>query len=630
MKKNLLLIFALAILALIPGVLALQITSQDTFSANHNSVLTFNITADNTGGEALSNVMINITNIQNPSQVVSTTASNISSNEIKNYTILYNIPQYIGAGSYPATITFAGQNQSGAGISATKSITINVAQTKSISLSTGSISVSSPPGTTQKTTFTITNNGNVNITNILFSQSSSMQDNDNDTIALSLTSTSPLNLLQPGQTVTITVEANVPSNEDFGTYNTNIIVNSSEGVSATVSYSISLSQSLCDKGRKGSYFDIEITEPDSGDDFYPNDVIPVEVKARNDDDEERDVVIVANLFDATDNEFLDAEVETDGTVGDNTYEYFTVDLTVPIDVTAGHDYRVYAKVYEDGNEEEQCTEDYVAIDIKKQTHDVIIDKSELPDSASCDENFDVTLTLVNIGNKDEDVKVTLYNSELKINEEKTLSIDKGDKKKVTISPHIPKDATEGNHSLKTQVFFHLSNDEYQDSVTRTDAINVQGNCVVEKPNLALTTELLDTAYSGEQLTLKLNLFNTGDKTATYTITASGYEGWARLDKIDPVTVTLNPSETASSYLYLTALNTSGTKNMRVRVMFGDQRVDKDVNIDLKEKVSAPKAYQGFVTKLSNLTGFDLITVNIILGIAIILIIMWIIRVRRAY
>lgn len=635
MKSNLSLIFALVTLLLIPGVLAdLQVVSSDTFTAVHNSLISIPFTLSNTGN-LVTNLAINITSLTNSSQIISVPISDPSKTSINassslNYSIdNYPIAQYTVAGSYPVTISVAG-NESGTPVSATKSITITVNQTKLLEASPSSLSVSAIPGTTQKTALTIKNSGNVNLTNIVFAQSTAMQDNDNDTITLSLTSTSSLSTLQPGQTVTIDVEANVPSNEDYDTYNTNIAVNSSEGVSVTVPYSISVSQSFCDKGRKGSYFETEITEPDGGDDFYPNDIIPVEVKVRNNDDEERDVVIAVNLFDATDGEFLDEKVETDGSIEDDTTEYFSLDLKVPVDVK-DHTYRVYAKAYEDGEEETQCVEDYVTIDIKKETHDVVIDKVEIPDSVNCGESADVKITLANIGKRDEDVKVKVSNPELKTDEEKTLTIDKEDKKTVVIPFKIPQDATKGNHSLKIQAFFHLSNDAYQNSVTETYSVDVQGDCIVEEPNLVLTSEVLDTPYIGQQFTVKLNLFNTGDKKANYAIIASGYESWARLDKIEPAILTIEPSQTTSVYIYLTPLNTTtGTKNLHVKVTYGEKKIEKDIGVEINEKVSAPQAYQGFVTKISNLSGLDLITVNAILVIAIILILMWIIRVRRTY
>lgn len=634
MRKNLFLIFALITLAILPGVLALQITSQDTVNVVHNSVISIPFVLNNAGG-LITNLSINITALTNSSQIINVPINDPSKKSINasstiNYSIdNYPIAQYVAAGSYPVTISVAG-NESGTSISATKAITINVNQTKSMALSSSGISISASPGTTPRTTFTITNNGNVNITNIVFSQSGTMQDNDNDTITLSLTSTSSLALLQPGQTVTINVDSTVPSNEDYNTYNTNLLINSTEGVSATIPYTVVVSQSFCDKGNKGGFFDLEITEPDSGDDFYPNDVIPVEVKVRNNDDDERDVVIVANLFDATDNEFLDAEVETDGTVGDNTYEYFSIDLTVPVEVKDGHNYRIYSKVYEDGNEDTQCIEDYVSIDIKKNTHDVAIDNVDLPESVSCDSSFDATIKLINMGKRNEDVKVKITNTELNIDEEKTLTLDTESKKNVVLTDYIPKDAVQGNHSLKIQAFFHLVSGNYENSVTKTVAVDVEGNCVVQQSNLVLTTEVLDTPYSGQQFSVKLNLFNTGDKTQTYSITASGYENWARLDKIEPFTLALNPSEAGTAYIYLTPLNVSGNENFKAKVIYGGKSTEKVVNVAVNQKISAPQAYQGFITKLSNLSGFDLVTVNVILVIAIILVILWILRVRRAY
>lgn len=645
MKSNSALIFVAILLFLMPLASAgLSIVdsagtdiTQIAKTAVHGTSISLPIFyVKNTETTNIMNITMTIGTITSPSTPISvpvndSSKTTITTNSTTNYTISpYSIPQYLGAGTYTVPINVSGVNATNASFSDTINAVITVNESKSLSVSTTSVSASSSPGKSINATFTLANNGNTNITNIAFTQSSVLQDGDNDTIALSTTADKSLSILQPSQSAIITIAASPSSNIDVGSYSTNIVANSTEGVSATVSYTIGITQAFCEKGKAGGYFEIDITEPDSGDDFYPNEIIPIEVKVRNTNDDERDVVIVANLFDATDNEFLDEEIETDGTVGDNSYEYFTLDLKVPVDVKDTHSYRVYAKAYEDGDEDKQCVDSYVSIDIKKETHSIVIDKVELPSSVSCDNTFDAKVTLANLGKRDEDAKVKIYNSELKINEEKTLTIDKEDKKSVTISAHIPKDATQGNHSLKIDAFFHLSNDNYGNSVTKTVALDVEGSCIVEEPNIALTTELLDTAYAGEQITIKLNLFNTGDKKAAYSVTASGYEAWATLNKIDPMTVTLDPSQTASAYIYLTALNTSGSKNFKVNVLYGDKKFEKDISLELKEKISAPKAYQGLVSKLSNIAGVDLVTVNIVLVIGVILVLMWIIRVRRSY
>ncbi|MFH1249289.1 MAG: putative S-layer protein [archaeon] len=632
MKKNLMFVLALFLVSLMPAALAaLQVTAQD-ITASHNSLITIPFQLDNTGG-LVSNLAINITSITG-TQIISVTIPAVSKQSINasatnTYTIdPYQITQYLAAGTYPVTITVSG-NESGASVSVAKTINIIVNETKALTQISGGISISAVQGATPSNTFVIQNTGNKNLTNIAFVQQSVMNDSNNNVITLSLSSSASLSLLQPGQTATITVAATVPSNEDFKAYNTNIIVTSLEGASITVPYTITITQSLCDQGRKGSYFEVDITNPDSGDDFYPNDIITLEVKVRNNNEDSRDVIVTANLFDVTDNEFLDQEVETDGTVDSDRSEYFSVDLKVPVDIKT-HTFRLYAKAYEDGEEETQCNEDYMSIDIKKDTHAIAISRVSLPEAVQCDDSFSADLSLANIGKNDEDVRVVISNTELGIKEEQTLSIDKEDTKKVPITLKVPKTASEGNHTLKIQAFYRLSNDVYQDSVTRTDQINVEGNCIKEEPNLVMTTELVNDAYINEPLTMKMNLFNTGSKAATYTITVSGYEGWARLDKIDPIVLTIEPSQQASAYVYMTALALAGSKSFKVQARYADKKVEKDVNLELKEKASAPKAYQGFVAKLSNLTGFDLITVNIILVVAIILVLMWIMRVRRTY
>jgi uncharacterized protein YfaS (alpha-2-macroglobulin family) len=305
-------------------------------------------------------------------------------------------------------------------------------------------------------------------------------------------------------------------------------------------------------------------------------------------------------------------------------------LTVPTDVKDGHNYRVYAKAYEDGDEDNQFTEEYVSIDIKKDTHDVVIDNIDMPDSVGCGDTFDASIKLINIGKRDEDVKVKITNSELGINQEETLTVDTDSKKTVSLTVNLPKDATQGNHSLKVQAFFHLTNGNYESSVTKTVALDVEGNCVTQASNLALTTEVLETPYSGQQFSVKINLFNTGNQAQTYSITASGYEGWATLDKIEPFTITLDPSEAGSAYVYLTPLNVSGSQNLKVKAVYGAKSIEKDIRVTVNQKISAPQAYQGFITKLSNLSGFDLVTVNIILVVAIVLVVLWIMRVRKTY
>ncbi len=614
--------------------------TQITKTAVHNTQISLPIFfVKNTEAVNITNITMTIGRVTNASDLISipinnTNKTTILSGNTTNYTIdAYSIPQYLAAGTYTVPINVSGVNTTGTAFSDSINAVITVNESKSLSVSSSTVGVSTSPGSKANTTFILTNAGNTNITNIALTQSTVLQDNDNDTITLSITADRSLSILQPGQSATVTIAASAGSNVNVGTYTTNIVANSSEGISATVQYTATITQSFCSNGRIGGWFTVEIKNPDAGDDFYPTDVIPIEVKVDNGDDDEHDIVIEADLFDTTDGKFLDEGVDTTENIADDTFENFALDLKVPLEITESHGYRLYVKAYSEDEEDKQCNEDYVSIDLKRETHAILIDKIEVPSSVSCGSSFDITTTLIDTGKKDEDVKLKITNSELKINEEKTLSIDRDDKRKVTITPQIPKDATEKNYTLTVQALYHLSSDSYQDSSSKTVQLEVKGNCAAAATtsNAVLSSEVLAQPYANEQSGIKLTLFNTGTARTTYTLSVSGYEDWAILNKIEPAVLTIDAGSKGEAFVYLTPLqNASGEKRFTVKALYGDKKLESQVALSIKERVSAPSLYQSFATRLSNLSGFDLMTVNIILLIAVILTIIWVLRVRRTY
>jgi hypothetical protein len=65
-------------------------------------------------------------------------------------------------------------------------------------------------------------------------------------------------------------------------------------------------------------------------------------------------------------------------------------------------------------------------------------------------------------------------------------------------------------------------------------------------------------------------------------------------------------------------------------MWGSRSLTKTITIPVTEKMTPQSAYQKVSQRLSNLSGFDLATVNIVLVLAIILVFALIMRVRKAY
>lgn len=635
MKKQIL--FALALLfplILITAASAFTITTSDSFTAVHNSILQIPVTVNNAGGESLANVTITATNILTGSILTTTLANRtVSADESKIYTIDYAIPIYTYSKSYLTNISLSAQYLNGTAASAGKNnVIITVNASKGMSTSASTMSPAVTVGTTTQSSLSITNTGNVNLTNIAVTQQSTLNDSDNDIITLAITSDKNLQSLQPGESATIYVNATVPSGMQRRTYSTGLAINSTEGTGALIAYNPTVRISFCELGSKGSDFAVTIKEPDDGDDFYPNNDIPVMVRVKNENSDDRDAVITVNLYDETDNEFLDTEVETDATIDGDSSEDFEFTLQVPLDVSSTHDYRIYAKAYEDGNEEKQCDEEYLSIDIKKETHSIIIDKVEVPTIAKCEESFDFKVKLANAGKDDEDdVKLQIVNSELGINEEKLITIDSGDSRTITMPITIQKNTPEKDYLFVVRAYFQLSNDEYKKDVSSSKTIKVQGNCLQIIENTVINAEVLSSAFAKEQFGIKLTVFNTGSVAATYNIIAENYDSWAQLDRVEPTTITVEAGKSAASYIYLTPLETAaGTHTITLKALYGDKKAEKTVTVSVGEKVTATSAYQKISQRLSNLSGFDLATVNIVLVVAIILVFIWVMRVRKAY
>jgi uncharacterized membrane protein len=582
----------------------------------------------------LYNATISATNILTGAVLTTIPTSNrtINSSSTASYTLDYSIPQYTYAKAYITNITLSTQNINGTSSYASKNVTITVNESKGMSASATTVSHTVTAGTTTQTSFSITNTGNINLTNIAVTQQTTLNDSDNSIITLAITSDKNLASLKPGEAATIYINATVPKAQQRKTYSTVLTVNSTEGIGATVTYQPTVRLSYCDSGIRGSDFTVTIKEPNEGEDFYPNNEIPVMIRVKNSNDDDRDVILNVNLYDETDNDFLDTEEETDATIEGDSSEDFEFTLKVPLDVSNTHDYRVYAKAYEDGNEEGQCSEDYLSIDIKKESHSILIDKVEIPATATCDSTFDVKVKLANAGkNDEEDVKVQVVNSGLGISEEKLIDIDSGESRTVTIPVTIQKNTAENDYTFTIRAYFHLSDDEYQKDVSTSKAVKVQGNCLQVIENTVMNAEVLSDAYVKEQFGIKLTVFNTGTATATYNIIAADYEKWATLDKVEPATLAVEAGKSAVSYIYLTPLEAAtGTKTLTIKALFGSKKVEKTLSIAVNEKMTPTSMWQRISQRLSNLSGFDLATVNIVLIVSIILVFIWVMRVRRAY
>ncbi len=299
--------------------------------------------------------------------------------------------------------------------------------------------------------------------------------------------------------------------------------------------------------------------------------------------------------------------------GEDDEETVYFDLEVPADAEAG-DYTLYVKAYDD--EDEHCYMDSVSIDIKRYTHDMVIDSIELPDSVECDSYFDMTIKIVNTGDKDEeDAKIRIYNTQLGIDESKTFDLDKGDYKKVKLSLRVPKDAEEKNYTLTINVLYDEDDGIYGESKTKLATLKIEGNCFVPSYSAVLTAQPVSQPYQEEQFVLKIKIKNTGNIKTNYTVNVSGYDDWATLDKIEPEKKEIEKDEEEFVYVYLTPLEGAlGIKKLTAKISYAGKTSEEEVSINIQQ--SEITRWTGKVVKAFK-ENKPLVTINAILVIAII-------------
>ncbi len=179
----------------------------------------------------------------------------------------------------------------------------------------------------------------------------------------------------------------------------------------------------------------------------------------------------------------------------------------------------------------------------------------LPAAAQCVQKVTFSANVWNIGDKDfeDQIMVTLFNSELGISENKTIvgDLDQGETTQVTFTFNIPAGVEEKIHNLGMRTYYDWNSDKSRyDEVSKDIFIfplTVSGNCV--PPQLTISASLESGGKSGEPLVVKSTITNTGNEETTYSFAVSGYSDWASNAKINS-TLTLAPGQSGSIWITL--------------------------------------------------------------------------------
>lgn len=362
------------------------------------------------------------------------------------------------------------------------------------------------------------------------------------------------------------------------------------GTNGTVSNSTSLSGSFnviypyCEVRNSGEIRIVDIVNEDDidGEKFYPLETIDIKLKLENTDEDDSHKVIIEVVLVQDNEEVSDTDSDYKLKIDEDNKETVTVNMTLPADLDAG-DYYLYVKVYND-DDEDNCEQEVMQIEIKKSSNEVVIDNLEIPKNVSCGSITEIGGKVFNIGKNDEEKVKIVYNNGFGVSSEYEFnSLDSGEDKSLGLALEVPKNATEGVYSIKFDIYYEYDEDdeiyETKDSITRS--FKVLGDCQQLISSQTITTEA-STALSGVESEVRVTITNTGTVSQTFTTTATAE--WAEIGSITPASVTLAAGEQKEIIIKLEAKPSTdiGAHDMLVTVQHGGTSESKTVSVNVQK------------------------------------------------
>ncbi len=340
-----------------------------------------------------------------------------------------------------------------------------------------------------------------------------------------------------------------------------------------------------------------MTHKDFGDDneWFPLDDIEVDIKIENNGDVDvDDVEIEWGIYNIKSDEFvLELEDEKDFNLKDGDEEVVTVSFNIENDFDVdledlddGDHYRFYVTAtgtLDNETASSTCVTDFENAEIIIESSFVILDNIQLPEVVQCGGDVQVPADVWNIGDRDEDeVSVQVYDVGRQLGILETIEvgdIDAFDTDDLFFNLDVPSDAEEGVYSLVFSVLDDdrdvYENDFDDDPAEFTLALRVEGNCdgTTSTKQTLVSASLESGGEAGKELVVKATIVNTGSGSASYTINAAGFTGWASSANVAPDAFTITSGNSRDVLITLNVKgDASGEESFNVEVLSGNELV----------------------------------------------------------
>ena len=225
---------------------------------------------------------------------------------------------------------------------------------------------------------------------------------------------------------------------------------------------------------------------------------------------------------------------------------------------------------------------------------VVLDNLQTISTVSCGNNVQISGTVWNIGDNNEDnVYIKVFNTELGISQKVLVgSIDSLSSKDISFNVAIPTNAQSGqSYDITFQVFkgdnvIFQSQNSNNDKSQAILTLPVTGTCT-NLPKALITANLQNTPKAGQEFTVLATVSNTDTKANTFNVALNGYNSWASLVSVDKTALNLNAGQSQDVTIVLKA-NTgiSGDQTFNLVLTQGTQTLTQPVSVPIQASTSS--------------------------------------------
>ncbi|MBS3161511.1 putative S-layer protein [Candidatus Woesearchaeota archaeon] len=419
MKKLLLLLIFVLVFSYTASA-ALTVNTADISGVEAGSDLLLSITVGSTA-ETFQNVDVRAT-IQGTAAVVTGSVSNVAPNSAQTASLTLSVPSDITPGTHTVTVTATDRANAANTVNTQKGFNVLPRTTVEVSQNSAvipTLALKAVPGDLQTISYTLKNTGNVELSNIrLSTEFSSLEDNDDNLIRLTFTP-STIASLAPGASRSFTVQMDVDSSYEIKDLSGSLVISANipNGVAdLRVPISISILPSACSSSSRDNNIQLDITNPDDDEELEPGEEFTAVINVDNRDSDDQRITVEAVLYNTEKDKRVTKQSKTIKVDGKED-EDFTFDFTVPVDTDDDDSYSIFVKAYQKDDEDINCVNDDVSIDVEVPEHKLVIESFTFsPTNAVCGESVYGTVALRNLGASDERVTLSVVNDQLKISQ----------------------------------------------------------------------------------------------------------------------------------------------------------------------------------------------------------------------